>query len=98
MLKAIANQKIEISKEEYSYYLELEKIFGKEAFIGLFKTDDNGYVTSVLPKTSNPMAMIVVFFLLNVMFNQKLRQLDGWMTTTNIRISDLEDKINKLEK
>jgi hypothetical protein len=98
MLKAIANQKLEINKEEYSYYLELEKIFGKEVFVGLFKTDDNGYITSVLPKTSNPMAMIVVFFLLNVMFNQKLRQLEGWMVMTNTRLSDLEEKINKLEK
>ena len=94
MIRAIANQKIDLSIEEYQYYLELEKSFGKDIFLGLFKTNDLGQVISVLPHSSNPTAMIIVFFFLNVSFNQRLRRLDDFID----RVKNLENRIIKIEE
>lgn len=94
MIKAIANQKLDLIQEEYEYYLELEKVFGKDAFLGLFKTNKKGRITSVIPSHTNPTAMVLIFFLLNVMLNQRLRSVDSWSS----KIENLESRINKLEK
>lgn len=93
MIKAIGNQKLDLNLEEYNYYLELEKIFGKDSFVGLFKTNDDGKIISVLPSSSNPTAMALIFFLLNVMFNQRLRRFDNWM----VKMEKLEARIEKIE-
>lgn len=94
MIKAIANQKIDLSSEEYQYYLELEKTFGKDAFLNLFKTNDSGQIISVIPQSAAPTAMIIIFFFLNVMYNQRLRKLDIWIN----KIEDFETRIKKLEE
>lgn len=93
MIKAIANQKIDISKAEYEYYLELEKVFGKDAFVGLFKTSDSGQIISVMPSQNSETAMVLIFFLLNVMYNQRLRKLDVWIN----KIELLDERLKKLE-
>jgi hypothetical protein len=94
MIKAVANKKIDLTKEEYQYYLELESSFGKEAFYDLFKTDDAGHIIAITPSPSQPTAMLLIFFLLNVMHNQKLRKLDSWVD----KLSGLEDRIKAIEK
>lgn len=94
MIKAIANQRLEITKEEFEYYQELEKNFGKEAFYGLFRTDDDGIITAITPSPSQPTAMLLIFFLLNVMHNQKLRKLDAWVE----KVDGLDARISALEK
>lgn len=94
MIKAIANQKIDLSSEEYQYYLELEKTFGKDAFLNLFRTNDEGQIISVIPQSTAPTAMIIIFFFLNVMYNQRLRRLDAWIN----KVEDLENRIKRLEE
>jgi len=94
MIKAIANQRLNLSKDEYEYYLELEKAFGQNPLIGMFKSDDKGQITSVTPSPSNPTAMVLIFFVLNVMYNQRLRRLDGWFE----KQESLESRLVKLEK
>lgn len=94
MIKAIANQKIDLSSEEYRYYQELEKVFGKDAFMNLFKTDEDGKIISVIPQSAAPTAMVIIFFFLNVMYNQRLRKLDAWID----KVEDLENRIQKLEE
>jgi hypothetical protein len=94
MIKAISNKKIDLNQDEYNYYLELEKAFGKEAFIGLFKTNKDGMVISVTPSSANPTAMILIFFFLNVMMNQRLRSIDKGL----LSLTSLEKRISKLEK
>ncbi len=93
MIKAIANQKVEVSQEEYQYYLELETLFGKDAFLNLFQTNSDGQIISVLPSTSEPKIMILIYFLLNVMFNQRIRKLDKFLN----KIDSLDQRIKKLE-
>jgi hypothetical protein len=94
MIKAIANQKLDLTKEEFEYYQELEKNFGREGFYGLFKADDNGNITAITPSPSQPTAMLLIFFLLNVMHNQKLRKLDSWVE----KVDRLDSRIAALEK
>lgn len=94
MIKAIANKKLSLTKEEYEYYLELEKNFGSDAFLGLFNTDTDGYITSITPSPTQPTAMLLIFFLLNLMLNQKLRKLD----ISAARIDKMEARLAELEK
>lgn len=93
MIKAIANKKLDLTNDEYQYYLELESNFGKEAFHDLFKTDDVGHIVAITPSPSQPTAMLLIFFLLNVMHNQKLRKLDVSIS----KIDALESRIAALE-
>lgn len=93
MIKAVANKRLELTNEEYAYYLELEKNFGKEAFRGLFESDEHGKIIAVTPSPSQPTAMVLIFFLLNLMVNQKLRELG----TLVERIEDAEKRLAKLE-
>ena len=93
MIKAVANKKLDLSKEEYTYYLELEKAFGKDAFIGLFNTDKMGRIISVTPSISTPTATVLIFFFLNVMLNQRLRNIDNGLAT----LTNLEKRVVKLE-
>lgn len=94
MIRAIANKKLDLNQDEYEYYLELEKAFGAQAFIGLFATNDSGQITSVIPATNTPTAMVLIFFFLNVMFNQRLRKLEVWMD----RLERVEEKVDELLK
>lgn len=92
MLIAFANKKLEVSPEERDYLLTLKDTFGESAFIGLFETDKNGFITSVSPPASKPIQMIILFYFLNLMLNQRLRRLDG------SRLEKLEERIKQLEE
>lgn len=92
MIIAFANKKLEVNEEEKKYLLSLQDTFGEDTFIGLFQTNENGSITTITPSPSKPTQMIILFFLLNLMLNQRLRRID------NSRIEKLEDRLIKLEK
>lgn len=92
MIIAFANKKLEVTPEEKQYLLELEKTFGRETFLGLFSTDSDGFITSITPPTAKSIQIIVLFFLMNLMLNQRLRKFD------NNKIQELEDRIKILEQ
>ncbi len=94
MIKAIANQKVDLSKEESQYLDQLIKVFGEDDLNGLFKTDKQGNVIAVTPPVNKATPMALIFFLLNLMLNQRLRTVDQYL----VRIEDLEKKIEALEK
>jgi hypothetical protein len=94
MIKAIANKKIDLSKEEFEYYKKLKETFGEDSFRGLFNTDNKGKITSITPSPSQPIAMVLIFFILNVMMNQRLRAFEQTMS----KVSELEKKVEKLQK
>ena len=94
MIKAVGNKKIDLSKEEYSYFLSLKDVFGESSFIGLFETNDDGDITLIKPALDNPTSMAVIFFLLNVMLNQRLRKLDKKIK----KIDSIESRIKTLEE
>ncbi len=80
MIRAVANKRIDLSDDELSYYRELEEQFGPESFKNLFQTDKNGFITSIMPNLKSPTPLPVIFFMFNVMFNQRLRVLDSEIT------------------
>ncbi len=97
MIRAIANKRLDLSKEEYHYYLELEKNFGKEVFKGLFESDERGIIISITPSPAEPIAMVLIFFLLNVMMNQRLRGLEE-LNELRDKVASLEKRVEKMEK
>jgi hypothetical protein len=94
MIKIIANRDVELSKEEWAYYQEIEAIFGDKALIGMFETNKKGEITMVRPPVNRPTSMILIFFLLNLQHNQKLRKLTDGLTS----VKDLEARVAKVEK
>lgn len=94
MIRAVASKKLALTDEEYEYYKQLRSAFGDDEFRGLFYTDDNGNITSIAPPASKPTAMVILFFLLNVMLNQRLRGIDKVVK----KIDNLERRIKRLEK
>lgn len=93
MIKAIANKKVDISDDEYKYFLSLEKTFGPDEFISLFSTDNDGNIVTVTPPLNKQVPMAIIFFLLNLSFNQRLRMVERWTT----KINNLEERLAKLE-
>ena len=92
-IKSISNTRISISKEEFEYYEKLKKMFGEDQFRGLFQTDLAGNIAGISPPLDRPTPQPILFFLLNVSFNQRLRQLEKYIN----KIETLEEKIKRLE-
>ena len=95
MKKIISNKHLELSKDEFIYYKDtLEKALGPNPLVGMFKTDNDGIITSINLDANQPRPMISIFFLLNVRFNQALRRFADKVEI----IEGLEDRILALEK
>lgn len=84
MIRAVGNKRLSLSDNEFAYYCSLKDKFGEAGFVGLFYTDKNGIITSVSPPLNNTVNVGVVYFVLNIMMNQRVRLLD--------------EKINKVMK
>lgn len=100
-IRNISNTKLALTKEEFVYYENLLKAFGQDCFSGLFQTNAAGYIMNISPDTQKATPMPVLFFLLNVSFNQRMRKLDGFITRVEgmeKKIKRIEDKLNITEK
>lgn len=99
-IRNIANTKILLTKEEFQYYENLSKIFGPESFVGLFQTNSSGCIIQVSPSLQKVTPVPIIYFLLNVSFNQRMRRLDSFIDKVDNmerRIKKIEDKINNSE-
>ena len=92
-IKAIDSKGVSVTKEEYKYFLDLKNAIGEDEFRGLFDVDNKGNIVSVTPSIAKPTSMAVIFFLLNLMFNQKMRAVDNFIK----KIPDLEREITELK-
>mgnify|MGYP007026261227 CR=1 FL=1 len=72
------------------YYNALVEQFGKKDFIGLFSTDKNGILTSITPPIDSTVHIGVVYFILNVMMNQRVRMLDNELRKVSEKIVSKE--------
>lgn len=90
MIRAVGNKRLDLSNSEFSYYKSLREAFGEAGFRGLFSTDKNGIITSVTPPVDGRVEMGIIFFILNVMINQRLRMLDGKINN----LANFEEKID----
>lgn len=98
MIRAVANKRLDVSDEEYSYFKTIKAEIGVDSFRGLFSTDDNGIITTITPPADKSTPMISLFFILNVMMNQRVRALDRKISSSNLedRLAILEERIGKL--
>lgn len=92
-IKAIANTRISLSTEEFEYYERLKKLFGEDSFRGLFQTDLAGNIAGISPPTDKTTPNPILFFLLNVSFNQRMRQVEKYLQ----KIETMDERIKKLE-
>jgi hypothetical protein len=92
-IRSIVNTRISLSKEELEYYEKLKNMFGEESFRGLFQTDLAGHIAAISPPSGKATPNPVLFFLLNVSFNQRMRQVEKYLQ----KIEGLEERIKKLE-
>ena len=90
MLRAVGNKRLELSDDEFGYYCSLREQFGESDFVGLFKTNKNGIITSVNPPVNKTISLGIIFFLLNVMMNQRVRVLDRKIN----KVTDLEERVD----
>ena len=93
MIRAIANKRIDLTDSEYKVYNEISNMVGKSEFFDLFDTDDNGKIKSVFPPIDKQVSMVVVYFLFNVMINQRVRAFDSLISDVNY----IKEKIDKTE-
>jgi hypothetical protein len=89
----IFGKNLDITDDEHKYLIQIKKTFGDDAINELFESDGEGKILLVKPPPDKPTSMLVVFFLLNVMLNQRLRSIDSGVT----KISELERKVKRLE-
>ena len=98
MIRTVAGRIVDMTNVEFEYFKELEKVFGKTVFENSFASDDDGRILTVTPSTTEPTSMAIIFFLLNLMLNQRLRAIDSKLTKINSlddRISELENRLSK---
>lgn len=75
-------KQVDMADAEFAYYKSLVKKYGGEQyFVDLFETDEDGFITLLTPKTAVPWE--VLFFVQNVMINQRLRIIDNFRKGEN---------------
>lgn len=98
MIRAVGNKRLDLNDSEYSYFQEIKKAVGEADFVGLFKTDKNGLITAITPPTNKGINVIVVYFILNVMINQRVRILEGSLKKVENFVDQIPDLPNMLER
>ena len=94
MIRAVANKRLFLSEEEYEYFVSIKNTLGEDDFRGLFESDIDGYIVAITPPLDRKVSMICVFFLLNIVMNQKLRAVGDGV----VRIKEVEERVRKLEE
>ena len=103
MIRAVDSKRLDLTDSEFEYYQSLVSTFGEEEFRGLFETNRNGEITSICPPLDKQISMGVMFFMLNVMMNQRLRALNGSIknkeenVATKIDVHNMQEKIMELD-
>ena len=104
MIRAVNNKRLDLNAEEYKYYLSLTENFGTQDFVGLFTTDKNGQVTSITPPIDRQISLGVIFFILNVMMNQRLRALGSLIKKNEEKVAEscsgdnIQERLERVEK
>jgi hypothetical protein len=81
-LRVIDYKQVEMEDEEYEYYQKLVNSFnygtysGKEQFHDVFDVDGDGCIAYINPPIGKQIAWAVLFFLQNLMINQRLRRIE----------------------
>lgn len=84
-LKIVDYKEVDMTEEEYSYYQQIVESFsngqysGKEQFRDTFEVDNDGCIIFIKPPLKKQVAWAVLFFIQNLMINQRLRRMERWV-------------------
>jgi hypothetical protein len=92
MIRAIGTKRLDLSEDEFAAYNKIIEVVDPTEFNGVFKTDLNGEIQYVIPPINKNVSMIVVFFLFNVMINQRLRKIDNFVSDYSETKQKLKEK------
>ena len=104
MIRAVNNKRLDLNADEYKYYLSLTENFGPQDFVGLFTADKNGQITSITPPVDRQISLGVIFFILNVMMNQRLRALGSLIEKNEEKVAEsgsgdnIEERLERVER
>ena len=77
MIRAVGNKRLYLSDSEFAYFGLIKKYIGEDDFKGLFLSDKNGIITTISPPLDKPINVAVIYFILNVMVNQRMRSIES---------------------
>ena len=107
MIRAVANKRLDLNDNEYDYYLDLKNQFGEDDFRQIFDTDKNGIITAISPPVDRSVSLGILFFMLNIMMNQRLRMLDDKIAKILVfeknidmlgMLPNIVERLDKIEK
>lgn len=97
-IKAVATKAVLMTADEFKYYLSLKDKYGEKSFADLFITDNNGIILSVSPPTTGDTPMAVIFFLLNLMFTQRMNTMYLEIGSIKRLKSEMEGELKKMRE
>ena len=95
MIRAVGSKRLNLTDSEYEYFKTIREAIGEADFKKLFSTDKNGIITTISPPLDKPINMAVIYFILNVMVNQRMTAVEGRVENF-IKKMDEEDRVNIL--
>ncbi len=81
-LRVVDYKHVDMEDEEFEYFQKLVSkftygtYFGKEQFKDLFEVDSEGCIQFINPPVDKEIAWSVLFFVQNLMINQRLRRIE----------------------
>jgi hypothetical protein len=81
-LRVVDYKQVDMEDEEFEYYKKLTKSFdyghyqGTEMFHDVFEVEGDGCIAFINPPIGKQVAWSVLFFLQNLMINQRLRRIE----------------------
>lgn len=82
MTRIIDYKPVDMTDEEFDYFNKLVEEFtfgsynGKDQFHDMFDVDDDGCISIIRPPFKKEVSWAVLFFLQNLMINQRLRRME----------------------
>ncbi len=98
MIRAIDNKPLDLTDPEFEYYLSIIQAFGTNILQGTFEVDDlesspyYGFITLVKPSMDKNLPLGVIYFLMNCMLNQRVREFEKLMFECRKTVLNKEQK------
>lgn len=102
-IRIIDYQEVDLSADEYREYQQLVKEYtrgsnkGEDYFRGLFHAE-NGKIIYIKSLGNRMVSMEIIFFIMNIMQNQHLREMYNLIKARDGKIAELEKRLAVLEK
>lgn len=106
-MRVIDSKKIDITNDEWDLYEKICASYtnltnnGRDLFIDLFETDDNGMIVFLKPPSSRQTSLEVYLYLTTIFIHQQLRHanktVDDMVLQIKTKLNDFEERLKKIE-